>query len=145
MKWCVVILALGASALPVLAHRMDISATASGAELRVVVGYEGDMAAAKAQVTVYDDRKQEVAQGETDTAGVCVLAKPKAGVYTIMVDDHQGHISKTTIRIEDDGETRAQTQTMNRFAAAGLGVGLLAGMGWILRKWGAKTPQNTPA
>jgi hypothetical protein len=110
------------------AHKMEVEAKTDGATVRVVAGYEGDEPTEGAKVTLADAAGAVVAEGTTDTKGLCVLPRPKAGAYTLAVDDGAGHRAELALPVpESEAEVTARTERRNRWLMAALGLAAIAG------------------
>lgn len=110
------------------AHKMEVEAKTDGATVRVVAGYEGDEPTEGAKVTLAGAAGAVVAEGTTDAKGLCVLPRPKAGVYRLAVDDGAGHRAELTLPVpESEAEVTARTERRNRWLMGALGLAAIAG------------------
>jgi hypothetical protein len=117
------------------AHRMEVEATADGPTIRVVAKYEGGDPADGARVTLTDAAGAVAAEGRTDAAGLCVLPRPRAGAYTLVVDDGGGHRVELALPIpESEAEVTARTDRRNRWLMAALGLAAIAGGTVVVRR-----------
>jgi hypothetical protein len=117
-----------------VAHKLEVVAKLPAdapTELRVEVGYDDDTPADGARVTLRDPTGRPVAEGTTDERGVCVLARPAAGRYTLTADDGAGH--RATLPLEvGDGSGRPPP---GRPAVPMTAVGLAVILGGTLAVW----------
>jgi hypothetical protein len=120
------------------AHSMLVEARTDGPTVRVIAKYEGDDPADGAQVTLTDAAGAVAAEGRTDGAGLCVLPRPGAGAYTLVVDDGGGHRVELALPIpESEAEVTARTDRRNRWLMAAVGLVVIAGgtaVAWRLRR-----------
>ncbi len=130
-------LLLGPSAAS--AHALLIEARTEPGAVRVAAKYEGDIPADGARVTLTDAAGAPAAEGTTDGQGVCVLPRPGAGSYTVVVDDGAGHRAELVLAVPRGATevTEARTATRNRWLMAALGLSAIAGgtaLAWWLRR-----------
>lgn len=93
---------LAASPMWAQAHRMTADVLVQGDQVQVIAGYDDDMPAEQATVTIKNAQEEVIAEGTTDDSGLCLLPRPIAGTYTIITNDHAGHLVKVTIEIPED-------------------------------------------
>jgi hypothetical protein len=110
------------------AHKMEVEAKTDGATVRVVAGYEGDEPAEGAKVTLTDAAGAVMTEGTTDAKGLCVLPRPRAGTYRLVVDDGAGHRAELALPVpESEAEVTARTERRSRWLMAALGLAAIAG------------------
>lgn len=111
------------SAAPAFGHKLNVTATpVPPASLRVEAGYDDDTPAEGATVVVTDETGAEVGRGTADERGVCVVPRP-AGRWAVAVDDGAGHRTS----VSGEAQPASTTGGLGRWAAAGVGVSLVAG------------------
>lgn len=106
------------------AHKLEVVAKLppdAPAVLRVEVGYDDDTPAEGAKVALTDLAGAVVAAGTTDEKGVCVLARPAAGGYTLTADDGAGHRATLPLEVGGAGPP-APTKPQVPFTLVGLAV-----------------------
>src|SRR5262245_29476868 len=93
---------LGVAAAPAFAHKILLTATATELAVQVEAKYEGgEVVPAGARVALLDERGTELADGVIDETGECRLPRPAPGIYSVTVDDRQGHFEKVILVIRD--------------------------------------------
>ena len=111
------------AAAPAFAHKLVVTATATELAVQVEAKYEGGEAVpAGSKVTLLDGHRAEISDGVTDEAGECRLPRPAPGVYSVTVDDGQGHFEKVILVIRDGESSTAQTTQRNRFIMGAIGL-----------------------
>jgi hypothetical protein len=125
----------------VSAHRLEVEARAEGDTIRVVAWYEGDEPAEGATVTLTDAAGTVAAGGTTDAAGLCLLPRPGAGEYALVVDDGAGHRAKLMLVLSANEQemAEARTERRNRWLMAAIGLAVIAGataVAWRRRRAG---------
>jgi hypothetical protein len=142
MLRCVVSLGvLGLAAAPVYAHKMLLTATATDLAVQVEVKYEGgEVVPAGSRVALVDEHGAEIADGVTDETGECRLPRPVPGVYSVTVDDRQGHFQKVILVIRDGETATAATAQRNRLAMAAAGVALIGLVTVGAMRWKRRPP-----
>lgn len=127
------VLVLGPSVA--MAHKMIVEAAIKPEALTVVrveAYFEDDTPATDAVVKVRDDSGQEIAKGKTDDRGVWTFPRPKAGTYTIRVEDSTGHDQEVVLPIPEDPVTvEAATWQPNLILGVAVGLGLLLGIAFL--------------
>jgi hypothetical protein len=129
------LLVLGFAASPAFAHKVIVTVKIDDNGLKIEAEYEGgEFVAAGAKVTVLSSSGDEVAKGETDEKGICVLPRPVSGVYTVTVDDKQGHFQKEVIVIRENESSEVRTTQRNRLLMATVGLAVIGGGTVIVRR-----------
>src|SRR5262245_52858831 len=114
---------LTVAAAPAFAHKLVVTATATELAVQVEAKYEGgEPVPTGSKVTLADGHGTEIADGVTDETGECRLPRPAPGVYSVTVDDGQGHFEKVILVIRDGESSSAQTTQRNRFLMGTVGV-----------------------
>jgi hypothetical protein len=122
-------LLLGLTAPPAFAHKLIVKVTVTELAVDVHAEYEGgDVVPVGSKVAVVDRFGTDLSEGVTDEAGDCRLPRPEPGVYTIAVDDHQGHYEKVVVDIREGETTATGSATRNRWLAGAIGLALIAGV-----------------
>ena len=116
---------------PVYAHKLIVDAQIhpdAPTTLRIEVYYDPDEPADDVKIMLQDSAGIVVVEGRSDAKGVCRLPRPKAGSYTLIADDGQGHRSQKQLDIpsSDDELLDARTERRNRWVMTGIGIGLIA-------------------
>lgn len=138
---------LAASPMWAQAHRMTADVLVQGNQVQVIAGYDDDMPAEQATVTIKNSTEEVIAEGTTDDSGLCLLPRPAAGTYTIITNDHAGHLVKVTIEIPEDlasapvttGSVKNDRRVMALLGFCGIGV-ITMTMRKVLRRFQASTP-----
>lgn len=121
--------ALVLAATPAFAHKMLVSVTVTDRAVHVSASYEGgEFVPAGARVVLRDNAGTVLAEASSDETGECRLPRPAPGIYSVSVDDRQGHLQKETIVVREHDASEAHTSRSNRWLMAALGVGLIAGI-----------------
>lgn len=116
---------------PMYAHKLIVDAQIhphAPTTLSIEAYYDPDEPADDVKITLQDSAGNIVAEGRSDAKGVCRLPRPKAGSYTLIADDGQGHRSQKQLDIpsSDDELLEARTERRNRWLMTGIGIGLIA-------------------
>jgi hypothetical protein len=137
---------LVAAAAPAVAHGLLVTVTVTDRAVNVVAVYEGgEPVPVGSKVTMADTRRTEPADGVTDEAGECRLPRPEPGVYTITVDDKQGHVKEVVIQVRTGESSTFEPSRWNRWVAGGVGLAVIAaGTGVAMRRKKATPLSPTP-
>jgi hypothetical protein len=118
---------LGIATAPAAAHGLLVTVTVTDKAVNVVAVYEGgEPVPVGSKVTMADTRRNELADGVTDEAGECRLPRPEPGVYTVTVDDKQGHIKEVVVQVREGESGTFGPSRWNRWVAAGVGLAVIA-------------------
>ena len=112
---------------PVFAHKLIIDAQIrpdAPALLRVEAHYEPDEPVDDAKITLRTPTGETYSEGRTDANGLCQIARPKAGSYTIIADDGLGHRVEKSIDIpaSESELLNARTERRNRWLMSAIGI-----------------------
>jgi hypothetical protein len=127
---------LGIATAPAAAHGLLVTVTVTDKAVNVVAAYEGgEPVPVGSKVTMADTHRTELADGVTDEAGECRLPRPEPGVYTVTVDDKQGHIKEVVVQVREGESGTFGPSRWNRWVAAGIGLAVIAvGTALAMRK-----------
>jgi hypothetical protein len=137
---------LGIATAPAAAHSLLVTVTVTDKAVNVVAVYEGgEPVPVGSKVTMADTHRTEIADGVTDEAGECRLPRPEPGVYTVIVDDKQGHIKEVVIQVRDGESATFEPSRWNRWVAGGIGLAVIAvGTAVAMRRKKATPISPTP-
>jgi hypothetical protein len=118
---------LAAAGAPAAAHGLLVTVTVTDKAVNVLAAYEGgEPVPVGSKVTMADTRRTELAVGVTDEAGECRLPRPEPGVYTVTVDDKQGHLKQVVVQVRDGESATFAPSRWNRWVAGGVGLVVIA-------------------
>lgn len=126
------------------AHRMDLEATNTAANLRVVAGYEDGLPSEGAKIECKTMTGETITTGATDETGLCLLPRlTTPGRYKIIATDDLGHRATLTLEIPDETETETIQQTWRPSRPLMGGVGL-AVIGLFTALWSRRAKARSP-
>lgn len=97
---CAIMFAIGAEEC--LAHKINVFAVVEKDSLMVEGYFPGKVKAQNSSVEVYDSSGAKVAQGKTDTKGICKISladlKPIKGDLKVVINTGDGHRAEYVVK-----------------------------------------------
>ena len=99
--FALILIGLLLSAVPALAHKINLSARAEQGVVHTRSTFHGGKPVPNGKIQVFDHQKNLLLEGKTDGQGAFEFALPAVAGFEIVVNDGMGH--RSTIRLNSQG------------------------------------------